>query len=421
MDYIDWISSFAIFILVLITLFLAIPNLLPNLDFSQNNLVAENAMSEITQTIDSYKIYSGEEYKPFFIKDVNSRADTLSYIENNNTYGVFYENANAYSLETINESYLNKEILILEESFSDNNYTDSLSLSSGNIVIEENKLKLEQNSVIETNDNYFNFILNFEFTGNDINLITNYQDSSNYILFEITNEEINIYENSLSTLTLLNTKEINLQNTSKDIEIISEKEYVNIKIEEFEENYIFSSELEEGKIRFIGIDNNSTIDNISIYKIPYIKTEMDDSLSGSNIINEKIYTQNLILDFNLQTKQARVIPYQDDTELVNLDFSFDENMYIPNLNGKIPILENESYEEKLILFPETKEFWIDNTMDINFNLNNFKTSNDYNYDLETIETSYNNFYKLPFKESTNNYYLVFNSQDYYGNNIDCNY
>lgn len=421
MDYIDWISSFAIFILVIITLFLAIPSLLPNLDFTQNNLIAESAFSEITQTIDTYKLHSNQEYTPFFIKDVNSRANTLSYIENGNTYGVFYENANAYSLESINESYFNKEILILEESFSDNNYSDNFSLSSGNIAIEENKLRLEQNSVTETNNNYFNFKMNLEFTGNDLNIITNYQDSSNYVLFEITNEEINIYENSSSTLTLLNTKEINLQNTSKLIEVISEKEYVNIKIEEYEENYIFSSELEEGKIRFIGIDNNSTIDDISIYKIPYIKTEMDDSLFGSDIINEKIYTENLILDFNLQKTQARLIPYQNDTELVNLDFTFDENMYLPNLNGKIPILENESYEEKLIIFPETKEFWIDNTISISFDLDTFKTSNDYNYDLETIETSYDDYYRLPFKESTNNYYLVFNSQDYYGNNIDCNY
>ena len=344
MEYVDWIMSFGVFIIIFIAVIVALPNFLPDVNLQENTFAAKNVYNNLTEEIDTYVIITDKDNKqiqPYLISLNNSlgRANGIGLADNNLAFGLAYNKNKFYNFNEYNNN-VNKTLLINED-FEDYNYTDSFLLENGVAFIEAGTLNINDLTILATKESFSNFTSSLEFKGDDLNVYFNYIDPNNYYIFNITNEDVSLYLKINENINLIETKDYtktkNWNNFTFGIDIN------NIYCGPTNNQIIIDNNysIQPGKIKIIGIDNNSFIDNFKIYQNSDLNIQENNSIITNNL---KASINNNQINFNKENLFDFNINYSS-----NLDFN--KNKQIINIKDQENIIRST-------IFPNIKEFWV---------------------------------------------------------------
>ncbi|GEM_PF-2745254 len=379
MEYVDWVMSAAVFFLVLVALVVTLPNYLPDTTLQSDNYISKNILSNITESTDIYFIINNSEeseYFPYMISATDGRSNSSYTTDNNKSYGVVYNTTSFYNYSDANMSYKPPGIIVIEENFEDYNYEDTFTLSAGIASTNYGKLNIDENTVLESINDYNDFTSYLNFNGDDLNIYFNYVDSSNSFLCEVTDEYFNLIDINSGDYNIISTQYIDT-NIWRQIKIKSAKANNNVfcEVNDISIDYNYPVTKASGNIVIKGLDLNSIIDDFIVYK------NNDLNVTSSTI-------STTYFDINTDSNVATINFLENYSSFGSLNLIFDNAITIEDSNGIAFGKDATDSTNKLIIFPQTKEFWfsLDSDSNIDIQLDNNIQAGNYEYYIEDNNT-----------------------------------
>ena len=366
MDYIDWIVSSGIFLLVIIGLFVYLPNYLPLNSTTENDyLTTTNIFQTIATTVDNYTIINNStdnEIYPYLLEVTNQEGRATSPFTNDGnvvygTVGIYPTNY----LDFANDDSIDvSPQIIKKETFEDYNYLDTFSLTAGTSTVSQGTLNIDNDTIITSEDSYSNFSGYVNINANDINIYFNYSDASNSYLCAITSTHLKLYNIHLGSSTLLVSTVTD--KTTEWQKVYFGANYNNLISCGIDSNIISETDEDNasGQIVISGIDLNSYIDNFEIYA---------NSDVNANEDSNSIETINSTIDISDTTATVQLFKNEADTIDFNIETLTDLTVSDSNY---ISIVKDTSDNSRMVIFPQTNEFWtiINTDENINFIFDN---------------------------------------------------
>jgi len=370
MDYIDWIISSFIFLLMVSLILISISSVIPL--NTQDDLYSKSIFSGVIETVPIYnfKLNSlDSEIYPYVI-DVNSAAgvgQNLFLIDNNKYFSVI-KNTNQFFDYNFNNPTDAMGILVLKENFNDFNYLDSFTLLP-DTNINAGILELKEPTTIATIPEFYDFF-GFVSTTNSIIAYVSYTDVNNNYYCKFGDSTITIGKTENAIQTTLQTTNYSKTNDWHKVYFGYTKDNLIIcNASETDSNYQDANIIPKTNVVISTIYNNTLIDDFYIY------LNNDLSINAENI-NTNYFDANI--SDNLAT-----VTLTDTNFSSILDFNFDESLIVPNTNG-ITLIKTESEDNKLGVFPQSKEFWIFKDSDENIEIT-FDENTGLDLDISEIE------------------------------------
>jgi len=380
MEYIDWIMSSAIFFLVIIGVITFLPNYIPINRTDYDSITSKNVLNSVEETINTYTIINPEndgEIYPYLINLDNNigRGDSTFIVDNNKAYGLVYNKSHFYNFDA-NLDYNVPLTKIFTENFDDLNYLDTFTLEQGEPNISNGTLNIHTDDVIITNNDFTDYRGYLNTTADSIRVYFNYINSDRGFSCLISPTNFELQTNNGDTI---NQTEIEPKNTTwrkigfghvNSTSVFCSVDDINISGD-------YQWDTPTGKIEIYGIDTNSQIDDITLYKnndliaIPG-QIDTNDLTVVSDGINALIY-----LFKNDPENNIRIV-FTDSSELAINDAT------------NITFVKNQEGENKLLFFSQAKEFWsfIKRRETIDLILSNWSIYNYPYYIKTTKETKY---------------------------------
>ncbi|HOW29491.1 MAG TPA: hypothetical protein PK685_02355 [archaeon] len=372
MDYIDWIISSFIFLLMVSLILISISSVIPL--NTQDDLYSKSIFSGVTETVPIYnfKLDSlDSEIYPYVI-DVNSAAgvgQNLFLIDNNKYFSVI-KNTNQFFDYNFNNPTDAMGILVLKENFNDFNYLDSFTLLP-DTNINAGILELKEPTIITTNSEFYDFF-GFVSTTNSIIAYVSYTDVNNNYFCRFGDSTITIGKTENAIQTILQTTNYSKTNDWHRVYFGYTKDNLIIcNVGETDSNYQDANIIPKTNVVISTIYNNTLIDDFYIYLNNDISSDSNTSTVNGNYFDTNISD-------NLAT-----VTLTDAGFSAILDFNFDENLIVPDTNG-ITLIKTESEDNKLGIFSQSKEFWIFKDSDENIEIT-FDENTGLDLDISEIE------------------------------------
>ena len=383
MEYVDWVMSFGIFIIVFVGIIIALPNFLPDINLQENTYTAKSVYSSLFEEINTYTVINNEdlEIHPFsiYLENSSGRSNGISVVNNNIAYGLVQNKTKFYNFEAYDIN--TNKILLVNEDFEDYNYLDSFILELGEVTFSNGSLNLNNLANLKTISSFLDYTGNLDFKADNINLYFNYINTNNYYLCEVTNEDISFFKNidgNVSKIGFLDYTKTEAWNNIS-FGFIDGNVFCGINKQLLTTTNNLDQNLSYIKIE--ANDTNSYIDNFKIYKNPDLSVDPNTNQIKTTDLN--ITVQNNILQINA------------------LNFDFNLN-YFSNLsfepNNQIINIKDEEDITRTTIFPNTNEFWfnINKEEDINISSDNLQQKN-YDYYIEDDGTNFYVWTKLDLK------------------------
>jgi hypothetical protein len=353
MEYIDWIISSVIFLMVISFVIITLPQTL-NIEDKYTPKIAANTLSyDITRSIEKYEVMANnidQETYPFRYKldleNIKSNNPTLE--DNGYIYGTVNKNTDIYfNLEDIEINQLG--IKVIEESFlnAEFDYFDIAFENSPSTVYDT--IYLEADTELTSKKDFSDIIGIIDFMGDSITIKFNYSsDSNSYYECEINNTQQTLRSVIDSVLIDTNVSEIITINPWKKV-------YFGVnKLNGSAFCYVdtlnkldYNIDINFGKI-IIENPEEINLSKITAY-------ESNDLYSSST--NQKIESNNFLLEVNDSNAN---ISFLKDLEIdYNLLINFNDSLIVPEAK-EIAIIKDNTNKEKLAFFSQTKEFWVFN-------------------------------------------------------------
>ena len=360
MDYIDWIISSFVFLLMVSLVLLTIFNIIPI--NQKDDFFSRSIFISTLETVPTYNISlnsSDSEIYPYsFIIDNNyGISQNIFAIEGNNYYGIIKDNDQffEYNFTEPSETY---GIRVLKESFNDYDYTDNFTINP-EATINSGILVLEESSTMTTDENYFDYF-GFLSTTNAVNVYVSYTDINNNYFCRFGDSSIAIGKTENSVQTILETTSYSKETDWQRVFFGYTKDnLINCNAGNTETSYQDENIIPKTQIVISTIYNNTLLDDFYIYLNNDLSSDSNTSLISGNYIDAN-FTNNLA-----------TINLADNNLSTTLDFNFDKNLVVSDYNG-ISFVKNSEEENKILFFPQTKEFWgyKDSDENIEINLDN---------------------------------------------------
>lgn len=356
MDYIDWIISSFVFLLMVSLVLITISSIIPT--NNNDNYFSRNIFISTLETVPTYNISlnssDSETYPYSFIIDNNyGISQNIFAIDGNNYCGIIKDNDQffEYNFTEPSETY---GIRILKESFNDFDYTDNFTINP-EATINSGILVLEESSTIITDENYFDYF-GFFSTTNVVNVYVSYTDINNNYFCRFGDSSIVIGKTENSVQTILETNSYSKETDWQRVFFGYTKDnLINCNAGNTETSHQDENIIPKTQIVISTIYDNTLIDDFYIY----LNNDLDSNSSGTisgNFIDANI-TDNLI-----------TIKTIDNTLSSTLDFNFADGLEVTDGNG-ISFVKNSEEENKILFFPQTKEFWSYKDSDENIEIN----------------------------------------------------
>lgn len=370
MDYIDWIISSFVFLLMVSLVLLTISNIIPITQ--KDDFFSKSIFISSVETIPVYNISinnpDNEIYPYSFSMEQNGNNQNIYKTIDGKLYGVI-KNSDKFFEYDFQESFDSYGILALNENFNDFDYSDSFSVSQ-DTNINAGILELKTPTTITTNSEFYDFF-GFLSTTNALIVYVSYTDVNNNYFCRFGDSTITIGKTENSTQTTLKTTSYSKATDWHKVYFGYTKDNLIIcSAGETESEYLDSNNVSKTQIVISSIYNNTLIDDFYIYLNNDIYSNSSGTITG-NYIDANI-TDNLI-----------TIKITDRDLSSILDFNFTENLEVIDGNG-ISFVKDSEEENKLLFFPQTKEFlgYKDSEEVIEINLDE---NTGFNLDISEIE------------------------------------
>ncbi|MFA5745970.1 MAG: hypothetical protein WC932_03875, partial [archaeon] len=373
MDYIDWIISSVVFLIVITLVLVTISNLIPIKDNTNEALLNGGLFQSVSEVISVYNVSidnpDGEIY-PYQINNISKGRAQNSFVidsDNNISFGTVSDKDKFYNYETTIDSSSGLGTLILEENFDDFNYLDTF-VTSENPEIKSGILEITTQTDLNTINTYSDYTGLLSTNSDFITIYLSYTDINNNYYCEFSNQDLNLYSTIDGATTLIdNETEIR---TTDWAQIYFGYTNEGIAFCKTKTTTAQSTTLTipETKIIISTTDIITYIDDFYIFLTDNLISEN----SSSTIMGKYI-------DGNIADNLATINILKDGNIRSTLDFNFTENLVVPDTNG-IVLVKDGTQENKLLFFPQTKEFWFkvnvseDLNITIDDSLNNFGTA-----------------------------------------------
>lgn len=362
MDYIDWIISSVIFLMIISFVIMTLPQTLDLEDDYTPQITANTISYDITKSIDKYEIKinnTDQETYPFRFKldleNIKSNNPTLE--DNGYIYGTVNKNTDIYfnvedleinqlGTKVIEETFLNAEI---------NSFDINLGVAPTNIY---DTIYFEGETQLVSKKEFSDIIGIIDFMGDNLSIKFNYDsDSNSYYECEINNNQQMLRSIVDSALIDSNTSEIITTNPWKKVYFGVNRLngsffcYMDTltKLE-------YNPNINYGKII---IENSEEINfsKIIVYESNDLYSQSTDQIIESN-------------NFLVEVDDSNVnISFLKDLEIDhNLLINFNDVLIVPE-EKEIAIIKNNTDKEKLAFFSQTKEFWVFNDSDESLTIN----------------------------------------------------
>lgn len=347
MDYIDWIISSVVFITVIALVLISLFNILPK--SNTNNDLFSDALykSVISQTIPVYNLSINNESNDVYAYslDLDSTvgfSQNIGFKDENKYYGVL-QKKDLYFYYDLNPGRP-FGVFIFNENFNDFNYLDSFVLSP-DTNINTGILELKEPTTITTNSEFYDFF-GFLTTTDSLNIYISYTDVNNNYFCRFEDSSISIGKTENSTQTILKTTSYSkITDWHRVYFGYTRDNLIVCNADETESSYLDSNIIPKTNIVVSTIYNYTLIDDFYIYLNNDISSDSNASRVTGNYFDTNISD-------NLAT-----ITVTDAGFSSILDLNFDKNLIVPDTNG-ITLIKNESEDNKLGIFPQSKEFWV---------------------------------------------------------------
>jgi len=385
MEFIDFIMATAIFFIVLVAVFTMVGNNLPNVHLQEDNFTSKNILDSLQNFTDVYYINSSLEntITPYSISNINvtGKSNSLETVSNNTAYGVTYNSSKFYDYNG-NINYLSPGILIKKETFNDYNYQDTFTLDSGYADVNEGNLDINSDTIIETNNSYSNYNIYLNFKSQDINVLFNYQSSSNYIIIDIHGTELKLTKVNLPLIEEITTKNID-NNSWRQLNIkYTTNDKLTVTVDNMIINYNNTNTTKSGKIVIENADDNASIGDFVVFKN-----------TDASYTTDSVTTNDLNVTINNNISSTKIM--EGANNIATMDFNFPNNLTLNQ--GNIPVITENNYNRQII-FPDTNEFWANmkTNEDLKIDLSGLQQNN-YDYYIEDDGVSYNTWVKVNVK------------------------
>jgi hypothetical protein len=261
-------------------------------------------------------------------------------------------------------------IQVLKESFNDFDYSDNFTVVP-DANINAGILVLENPSTITSNNSYYDY-LGFLSTTNSLTAYVSYTDVNNNYFCRFSDSTITIGKTINSTQTILKTTSYSKTTDWHRVFFGYTKDnLINCNAGETKTYYQDENTIQKTQIVISTVYNNTLIDDFYIYLNNDLESNSSETIKGNYI------------DANI-TNNLATINLADNNFSSKLDFNFDKNLIVSDNNG-ISFITTESTEEnKLVFFPQTKEFWMFKDADDNIEIN-LDENTGFDLDISEIE------------------------------------
>lgn len=373
MEYVDWVMSFGIFIIVFVGIIIALPNFLPDINLQENTYTAKSVYSNLFEEINTYTVINNNDLQihPFSIPLENNfgRSAGISVVEGNVAYGLVQNKTKFYNFEAYDIN--TNKMMLVNEDFEDYNYLDTFLLEQGALTFSNGSLNLNNMVSLKTNSSFLDYTGSLDFKADNINVYFNYIDLDNYYFCEVTNEDVSVFENLNGTITKVGF-----------IDYTKTKEWNNVSFG-FVGNDVFcginkqlittTNNLDQNQsyIKIEANDTNTYVDNFKIYK---------NSDLVVDTINNQIKTTDLNVNVENNVLQINALGFD-----FNLNF-FSNLSYNPN--NQIINIKDEENVTRATIFPNSNEFWFNINKEEDLNISsNILQPKDYDYYIEDDGTN----------------------------------
>lgn len=362
MEYIDWIISSVIFLMVISFVIITLPQTF-NIEDKQTPQITANTISyDITKSVEKYEFMVNnidQETYPFRSKlDLeNIKSNNPTLLDNDYIYGTVNKNTDIYfNLEDIEINLLGTKVI--EESFlnAEFDYFDITFENAPSTVYDT--IYLEADTELVSKKDFFDIIGMIDFMGDSINIKFNYNnDNNSYYECEINNTQQTLRSVVNSVFIDTNVSEIITTSPWKKVFFGVNKLngsafcYVDTltKLE-------YNTDINFGKI---------IIENLEEINISKITAYESNDLYSSNTA-QTIESNNFLVE--IDDSNANVSFLKDLEIDYNLLINFNDSLIVPEAK-EIAIIKNSSDKEKLAFFSQTKEFWVFNDSDESLTIN----------------------------------------------------
>ncbi len=346
MDYIDWIISSFLFLIMVVLVLLTISSILPiNTD---DDFYSGTAFLSAVESVPVYNVSIANPdwgIYPYMYKLENyvGVSQNIGLMDGNYRYGVIKDKDYFYDVNvSANAPY---GVLVMYENFDDFDYLDNLTVEpDGNI--NAGILLLQQPSTLTTNESIYDY---FGFLSTTSDLLTVYishsSDSNNYFC-RFSDSAIYIGKTENGTQTLLKTTSYSKTTDWHRVFFGYTKDnLITCNAGNTDSNYSDTNQIPKAKLVFSTSYNNALIDELYIY--------LNNDLTSDS--NSQRVTGNYI-DANF-TMDLGAITIKDGNKTSMLGLDFDRNLNNPDSQG-ITLVKADAQENKLAFFPQSKEFWL---------------------------------------------------------------
>ncbi len=353
MQYIDWIVSTSVFLLVFVLAITQIPQIITVNNDTQTTIATEDFFDYIVTNTDVYTVYyENNNYEPLpfiFKSDIDDvfEDDDFAKKYSDYVYGVGSEELHIYDKEIVRN-----KILFFEEPFESNKYQDDFVYSVDPKVEQiQNILEMDVDSWIYLDKDLLWYDAEISFDAPTIDLFFSYVDNNNYIKTTITETtiEAEVKEGGV------------VENTETWATTYDDWRTVGLKVDEnhlyfnFDNNtqQIENTYSQEGKIKIVATTSNTQINNIKLYKHADLYKGATSHVSEHFIITTS--TSKITAEIN---KLGKTIEY---------DFEAGYSLSTDNTYQPIYFIKNVG-DVSAVLFPSTTEFWTYTPSDENMSL-----------------------------------------------------
>lgn len=362
MEYIDWIISSVIFLMVISFVIITLPQTF-NIEDKQTPQITANTISyDITKSVEKYEIKVNnidQETYPFRYKlDLeNIKSNNPTLLDNDYIYGTVNKNTDIYfNLEDIEINLLGTKVI--EESFlnAEFDYFDITFENAPSTVYDT--IYLEADTELVSKKDFFDIIGMIDFMGDSINIKFNYNnDNNSYYECEINNTQQTLRSVVNSVFIDTNVSEIITTSPWKKVFFGVNRLngsafcYVDTltKLE-------YNTDINFGKI---------IIENLEEINISKITAYESNDLYSSNTA-QTIESNNFLVE--IDDSNANVSLLKDLEPDYNLLINFNDSLIVPEAK-EISIVKDNTNKEKLVFFSQTKEFWVFNDSDESLTIN----------------------------------------------------
>jgi hypothetical protein len=347
MEYIDWIISSVIFLIVISFVIITLPQTLDLTDNQTPDISANTISFEIADFYDQYTVKlnnTDQENYPFRLKiDENTIKSNNPIIKDNYVYGTINKQTELYANEKLTDTKNTLGTKVIDESFLNGefNYFD---VNFGNTPTNMyDTIYLEANTQLISKKEFRDVIGVIDFMGSSLNIKFNYnEDTNSYYECEIKNNQQTLKE--ISNGIIIDSETNN---------IITTKSWKKV--------YFGSNKL--SKISFCYVDKTTNLDLNSTIDVGKIIIENTDTINISKILGfESNDLHSKSADKTIESNEFYVEIEDTNANIsflkinYNLSFDFSEILVVPD-SKEIAIIKNNTEKEKLIFFSQTKEFW----------------------------------------------------------------